>query len=91
VNYARRQQYRRLSHAGKTALGSAVGALLGLVVARAGAAPLGGLLFLTAAGQGLYARRWLSLAMAAASACRSPHWRRVVSPSRKFLSGPSAF
>jgi hypothetical protein len=27
VNYARRQQYRRLSHAGKAALGSAVTAL----------------------------------------------------------------
>jgi hypothetical protein len=62
MNYARRQQYRRLSHAGKAALGSAVTALLGLAVARAGAAPLAALLLLTAVGLGLWARHWLSLA-----------------------------
>jgi hypothetical protein len=33
LNYARRQQYRRLRHAGKTALGSAVAGVLGLVAA----------------------------------------------------------
>jgi hypothetical protein len=62
VNYARRQQYRRLSHAGKAALGSCLAGLLGLVVARAGAAALAGLLLLTAVGLAFYARRWLSLA-----------------------------
>jgi hypothetical protein len=62
VNYARRQQYRRLSHAGRAALGSVVAGLLGLVVASAGAAVLGGLLLLSAVGLGLYARHWLSLA-----------------------------
>jgi Nuclease-related domain len=62
VNYARRQQYRRLSHAGRAALGSVVAALLGLVVASAGAAPLAGLLLLTAVGLGICARHWLSLA-----------------------------
>jgi hypothetical protein len=62
VNYARRQQYRRLSHAGKTGLGSVIAALFGLVVASAGAAVLGGLLLLTAVGLGLCARHWLSLA-----------------------------
>ena len=62
MNYARRQQYRRLSHAGKAALGSVGAALLGLVIASAGAAPLAGLLLLTAVGLGLYARHWLSLA-----------------------------
>jgi hypothetical protein len=62
VNYARRQQYRRLSHAGKAALGSVVAGLLGLAVASAGAAALGGLLLLMAVGLGLYARHWLSLA-----------------------------
>ncbi len=46
VNYARRQQYRRLSHAGKAALGSVVVGLLGLAVAIAGAAALGALLVL---------------------------------------------
>jgi hypothetical protein len=62
VNYARRQQYRRLSHAGKAAVGSVVAGLLGLVVASAGAAVVGGLLLLTAVGLGFYARHWLSLA-----------------------------
>jgi hypothetical protein len=62
VNYARRQHYRRLSHAGKAALGSVVAGLLALVVASAGAAALGGLLLLTAVGLGLYARHWLALA-----------------------------
>jgi hypothetical protein len=37
-------------------------ALLGLVVGSKGAAPLAGLLLLTAVGLGLYARHWLSLA-----------------------------
>jgi hypothetical protein len=62
VNYARRQQYRRLSHAGKAGLGSVIAALFGLVVASAGAPALAGLLLLTAVGLGLYARHWLSLA-----------------------------
>jgi Nuclease-related domain len=62
VNYARRQQYRRLSHAGKAALGSVVAGLVGLAVAIAGAAALGGLLVLMAVGLAFYARHWLSLA-----------------------------
>ncbi len=62
MNYARRQQCRRLSHAGKAGLGSVVAALFGLVVASAGAVALAGLLLLTAVGLGLYARHWLSLA-----------------------------
>ena len=62
MNYARRQQCRRLSHAGKAGLGSVIAALFGLVVASAGAAALAGLLLLTAVGLGLYARHWLSLA-----------------------------
>ncbi|MDQ6804769.1 MAG: NERD domain-containing protein [Actinomycetota bacterium] len=62
MNYARRQQYRRLSHAGRAAVGSVGAGLLGLVVASAGAAALGGLLLLAAVGLGFYARRWLSLA-----------------------------
>jgi O-antigen/teichoic acid export membrane protein len=71
VNYARRQQYRRLSHAGKAALGSVVVALLGLAVAIAGAAALGGLLVLAAVGLGFYARRWLSLARRSRVGARS--------------------
>jgi hypothetical protein len=62
VNYARRQQYRRLSHAGRAGLGSVFAALFGLVVASLGAPALGGLLLVTAVGLGLYARHWLSLA-----------------------------
>ena len=62
MNYARRQQYRRFSHAGRAALGSVVAALLGLVIASAGGTALGGLLLLAAVGLGLYARHWLSLA-----------------------------
>jgi hypothetical protein len=77
VNYARRQQYRRLSHAGKASLGSAVAALFGLVVASAGAAALGGLLLLTAVGLGLYARHWLSLARRSAGRAMS-WWSRSI-------------
>ncbi len=61
-NYPRRQQYRRLAHAGAAALGSAIAALLGLMAASSGAAPIAGFLVLAAAGLGLAARRWLSLA-----------------------------
>ena len=71
MNYARRQQYRRLSHAGKAALGSVVAGLLGLAVASAGAAALGGLLLLTAVGLGLRARHWLSLARRSRVGARS--------------------
>jgi len=71
LNYARRQQYRRLSHASNAALGSAVTALLGLVVGGAGAGPLAGLLLLTAVGLGLYARHWLSLALRSRVGARS--------------------
>jgi hypothetical protein len=62
LNYARRQQCRRLSRAGRAAAGSAAAALLALVFAGAGAAPLAGLLLLTAFGLGLHARHWLALA-----------------------------
>jgi hypothetical protein len=43
VNYARRQQYRRLAHAGKASLGSVIAVLFGLLTASAGAAALAGL------------------------------------------------
>ena len=61
-NYPRRQEYRRLGHAGKAALASAVTALLALVVAGSGAASFAGLLLLAALGLGLYARHWFALA-----------------------------
>jgi hypothetical protein len=62
LNYARRQQYRRLSRAGRAAAGSVAAALLALIVAGVGAAPLAALLLFTAFGLGLYARHWLALA-----------------------------
>lgn len=71
MNYARRQQYRRLSHAGKAALGGVVAGLLGLVIASAGAPALGGLLLLMAVGLGLYARHWLTLARRSRVGARS--------------------
>jgi hypothetical protein len=88
VNYARRQQYRRLSHAGRAALGSVVLGLLGLVVASAGAAALRDLLLLTAVGLGLYARYWLSLAGRSRVGARSP--RRVPLPARSETVGVGA-
>ena len=81
MNYARRQQYRRLSHAGKAALGSVVVGLLGLEVAIAGAAVLGGMLVLTAVGLGFYARHWLSLARRSRVGARSEDGvRRALAP-----------
>jgi hypothetical protein len=71
VNYARRQQCRRLSHAGKAGLGSFIAALSGLLTASAGAAVLAGVLLLTAVGLGLYARHWLSLARRSRVGARS--------------------
>lgn len=62
MNYARRQQFRRLSRAGEAAIGSAVTALLGLGAARAGAALLAAGLLLGAMALGLHASHWLSLA-----------------------------
>jgi hypothetical protein len=71
LNYARRQQYRRLARAGRAAAGSVVAALLAVVVAGAGAAPLAGLLLLTAVGLGLYARHWLALSRRSRVGARS--------------------
>jgi hypothetical protein len=62
LNYARRQQYRRLSHAGTAAAGTAAAALVGLVLAGTGARAVAVLLLLAAIGLGFYARHWLSLA-----------------------------
>ena len=62
MTYARRQQFRRLSRAGRAASGSVAAALLALVVGGAGQASLAGLLLVIAFGLGLYARHWLALA-----------------------------
>ena len=62
MNYARRQQYRRLSRAGAAAVGSAVALLLALPVASVGAVSVAGLLLLVALALGLHTRHWLVLA-----------------------------
>ena len=62
MNYPRRQQFRRLSHAAEAATASAAAALLGFVTAGAGAPTAAAVLLLSAAGLALYARHWLSLA-----------------------------
>ena len=62
MNYARRQQYRRLSRAGRAGAGSVGVALIALAVGGTGAPPLAGLLLLIAVGLGLHARHWLALA-----------------------------
>ncbi|MHB1571631.1 MAG: nuclease-related domain-containing protein [Solirubrobacteraceae bacterium] len=62
MNYARRQQCRRLSRAGSTAAGAAAVAMLGLWLASMGATSIGGVLVVLAIVLGLHARHWLVLA-----------------------------
>ena len=62
MNFARQQQYRRLTRAAIASAGCAAAAMLGLLAAGAGAATLGGLLLFCAAALGVCARRWLALA-----------------------------
>jgi hypothetical protein len=62
VNFARRQQYRRLLRAGTAAAGCVAAAMLGLGVASSGTLAVGGVLLLIAVALGLYAGHWLSLA-----------------------------
>jgi Nuclease-related domain len=62
VNYARRQQYRRLSRAGAGAAAGGVAVLVAIVLVSSGAPLLGCFVLLVALGLGLYSRHWLSLA-----------------------------
>jgi hypothetical protein len=62
VNYARRQQYRRLSHAAGSAIGSGTSALIALALVGAGAISLAAILVVMAVGFGLCARHWFGLA-----------------------------
>jgi hypothetical protein len=62
VNYARRQQYRRLSRAAAMAMASAGTGLLALAAIGVGAISAAGVLLVLALGSGLYARHWISLA-----------------------------
>ena len=71
MNYARRQQYRRLLRAGEAAAGGTIVALLGLVAANVGAAYLAAALLLTAIALGVYSRHWIALARRSAVGARS--------------------
>jgi len=71
MNYARRQQYRRLLRAGEAAAGGTIVAVLGFVAARLGAADLAAALLLTAIALGVYSRHWISLARRSAVGARS--------------------
>jgi hypothetical protein len=62
MNYARRQQYRRLSRAGRLALAGLTVAVLGMLLLSIGFALPGWLLLALAVTIGLRARYWLSLA-----------------------------
>jgi hypothetical protein len=71
VNYARRQQYRRLSRAGEAGIGAAGTALLALWAASVSAALVAVCLLIVAAALGLRARHWLSLARRSGVGARS--------------------
>ena len=62
MNYARRQQYRRLSRAGRSTLAGATLAVLGMLLLSIGFALPGGLLLALAVTIGFRTRYWLSLA-----------------------------
>jgi hypothetical protein len=62
LNYPRRQQYRRLSHAVGAGAASVAAGLLALAIAAAGAISLAGIVVVMAVGFGLYARHWFQLA-----------------------------
>ena len=62
MNFARRQQYRRLMRAAMASTACAAVAMLGLLAAGAGAVILAGLLLLAAGALAIRVRRWLALA-----------------------------
>lgn len=71
LNYARRQQCRRLSRAGEAAVGGTILAVLGFAAASMGVAYLSAALLLTAIALGLRSRYWISLARRSAVGARS--------------------
>jgi hypothetical protein len=81
VNYPRRQQYRRLSRAGRSALASVAAVFLGLLLVRVGFGLPGGLLLGAAFVIGLRARHWLALAGRSRVGARSEdEVRRTLAP-----------
>jgi Nuclease-related domain len=71
VNYARRQQYRRLSRVGEAGIGAVGAALLGLWAASVSTGLVAGCLLIVATALGLCARHWLSLARRSRVGARS--------------------
>jgi len=71
MNFARRQQYRRLLRAAEAVAAGTIVALLGLVAASVGAAYLAAALLLAATALGVYSRHWISLARRSAVGARS--------------------
>lgn len=71
MNYARLQQYRRLSRAVGAAAAGGIAAVVAVGFASAGAPSLAGFVLLVALGLGLYSRHWLSLARRSAVGARS--------------------
>jgi Nuclease-related domain len=81
VNYARRQQYRRLSCAGRLALAGVTVTLLAMLLLSIGFALPGGLLLVLAVTIGFRARYWLSLAGRSRIGARSEDdVRRALAP-----------
>jgi hypothetical protein len=84
TNYPRRQQYRRLFHAGRLALTSGAVAVVALYLVSMRAALLGLLLLAIAVTLGLRARHWLSLAgRSRVGACSEDEVRRALEPLRE--------
>ncbi len=84
MNYARCQQYRRLSRAGRLVLGGMIAALLGALLLTMGLALPGGLLLTIAVTVGLRARHWLSLAgRSRVGAASEDEVRRALDPLRE--------
>ena len=84
VNSARRQQYRRLSRAGRLAWGAMIAALMGTLLLTMGFALSGGLLLTVAVTVGLRARHWLSLAgRSRVGAASEDDVRRALDPLRE--------
>ncbi len=71
MNYARRQQYRRLWRAGAGTAAGGVAVLVAIVLAGSGALWIGSFAFLVALGLGFYSRHWFSLARRSGVGARS--------------------
>jgi Nuclease-related domain len=71
LNYARRQQYRRLLRVGEAGIGAFGSALVGLRAASVGAALIAVCLLIVAAALALCAHHWLSLARRSRVGARS--------------------